>query len=149
MSDVGPIVAFALHDEAFGPDHILRWTETNAYAQNLALSGMVKPDVIDSGNAVAGAVDDVDKRIVAVHLAQPMGKRALGVIASGAHKLESLRKVFLSKKHVQVLGMPLDSGVACHRIGAPHKEGDLRARQDLQRGAVKFCGRRLELALRW
>jgi hypothetical protein len=87
VDNICAIIAFALHDVALGPEHFFRRAEVHRYAKHLGCYSMCKPHLIDLGNAIARAEDDVDT-IVATHgLTQPVGKGQLSVIPCGAEHL--------------------------------------------------------------
>src|SRR5262249_9922716 len=72
MSNVGAVIALALHDEGFRPDHFLHGANLSRSAENLSGIGVSEPVVIDRGYAVAGAENDIDEVVSLVNLGEPM-----------------------------------------------------------------------------
>src|SRR3982075_3148043 len=69
---VGPIVTLTLHDEGFGPDHLLRRGKQDGEAHHGGGIAEGKQLIVDFGQAIAGAVDDVYVVTFDLRFAEPV-----------------------------------------------------------------------------
>src|ERR1051326_7786535 len=88
MRDIGPVVTLALHHERLGPDRFLDRTEIDASTEHFGLFSMTKPFIVDPRRTVAGAENQVGEIFAAIRLAEPVGKRELGMAADGGERVQ-------------------------------------------------------------
>ena len=111
MSDVGAVIALPLHDERFRPNHLRDRTNLLRSAENLSRLGIFEPVIIDRGDAVPGAENDIDKIISLIDLGEPMRKSELDLKTRSTEKFENRPNVSPAHENIQVLGIAPDSGV--------------------------------------
>ena len=109
---------------------------------------MLEPLVVDSGDAIARAIDHVDEVLAAMGLAEPMRKRYLGAIAGFFQGTQRAREIGCFDEHVKILGVARDACISSEGVGAADQDVELRVLEHAQRVAVKGLGRRLENQLR-
>ena len=96
------------------------WTGTPSTSASTAC---VEPAVVDLGDAVAGAEDEVDEVLAAARLAQPVREGQLGAVAGGLEQRSRARsRSSRPEEEVEVLGVAGDAGVALRGEGAADQE---------------------------
>jgi hypothetical protein len=137
MIDIGAVEALALHDERLRPDHFLRGTQLHRDPEDLVGNGVREPFVVDGGDPVAGAVDDVDEIATRERLAEPVGKRHLRPKARSRQDVKRFFQVPLSHEKVEVLRVAADAGVARRRVRPAHEEPNPRGLECKKGAAVE------------
>src|SRR5262252_6434601 len=132
MGDVGSVVAFALHDEGFRPDHLLGWTQPDGHSEHPGGAAVGEPIVVHLGQAIARAVDDVDVIPFHVCLAEPVRKGQIRVEARRGQAFEEGERVAPADEDVQVLRASDVARVVAQRVSASHEEWDLQSGHPLQ-----------------
>src|SRR5688572_8152860 len=94
VSDVGPVISLALHDERLGPNRFFSRTESHGVTEHNLRDGMLEPKLIDAGHTVARAENDVDEAVPLANLAQPMRESELGFVSAGRQCGQDARSVF-------------------------------------------------------
>src|SRR5262249_30175230 len=122
MRHIRAIVALALLNKALRPQHLLGGDELDGEAEHFAVHRMREPAVIDTGDAVAGAIDDVDVAAVAVGFGEPKRVGHLGCVAPRRERREDRAAVTWTCEDVEVAGMARDAGVPREGIRAADKE---------------------------
>src|SRR5439155_23854979 len=107
VGDVGAVEALAFHDQPLRPDHLLRRDELDVHLEDLAGDGALEPELVDDGDAVAGAEDEVDEVLPFPSLADPVREGELGAIAGGLKKPAGAVEVGAADEDVEVLGLTL------------------------------------------
>ena len=87
VHNVRPVIAFTFHDIGLGPEYFFWWAEVHGNPQRVASHSMGKPCLINRGNAVARAEDDVDTIRAATRLTKPMREGQVRVISCGVENL--------------------------------------------------------------
>src|SRR5215510_7618382 len=104
MHDVCAVVAHALLDKRLGPDHLFRRYHRDDHPEHVRLRRVVEPQIVDSREAVPGAVDHVDEVLTLPDLREPMGKRVSVVYSLAANasstRGQSLRFTKMSRSFV-------------------------------------------------
>jgi hypothetical protein len=121
VRDIGAVEALALLDEGLRPDHFFNWAEAHGNVEDGVSGSVAEPFVVDHGDAVARAVDDVDEVLAAVGLAQPVGEWDFCGVSRFSKRLECSCEVAWSDEDVQVLGVTLDTCVAPERVRPANK----------------------------
>src|SRR5215510_4970923 len=133
---VGSVVAFALHDEGLGPDHLLGWTQPDGHPEHPGGAAMGEPIVVHLGQAIARAIDDIDVVPFQVSLAEPVREGQIRVKARRGQAFEKGKRVPASDEDVQVLRAPDATRVVPKRVPASHEEWDLEGGHQLQSAAM-------------
>jgi len=81
VRNIGAVEPLTLLDEGLRPDHLFRGAESHWQIEDLVGGRMREPLVIDSGDAIARAIDHIDEILAAVRFAEPVWERYLGLIA--------------------------------------------------------------------
>ena len=148
VRDVGAVEPLALLDERLGPDHLFGRAQPNRHVEDVVRCGVREPLVVDVGNPVARAEDDVDEVLAVVGFAQPVRKRNLRDVAGTLKSLQRAREVRFADEDVQVLGVALDAGIAGEGIGSADQHVDAVLLEHAQRVAVELSGLGLQDLLR-
>src|SRR5262245_24839595 len=74
MHNIGPIIAFALHNKGFGPDHFFWRTKFHWEAENFTGRCVFEPEVVNFTETVSRVEDNINKIILAINFPQPVRK---------------------------------------------------------------------------
>jgi hypothetical protein len=124
MGHVGAVIALALHNESLRPDHFFHGTDPSGGAEGTSGFGVSKPIVIDHGDAISGAENDIDKIIPAINFCQPMGESQLCPESRSLQMLESGLNMSRAHENIQILGIAPNPGVIFQGKGASDEKGD-------------------------
>ena len=120
-------------------------TSLHLGAEQLGLGRVDEPFVGDVGRDRRHVGDDVDEQLAARDSVEPALIDDLDVEAVLLEIMEHLQRVAGLGENVDVLGRPVDAGVARQRIGARDEERDLRLGHQLQHFGIEGLGRRRRL----
>jgi hypothetical protein len=137
VGDVDAVKTLAPLDQGFGPQHLLDRRELDGPVEDARGGGVLEPFFVDAGQAVAGAVDDVDEVLAAVRLAEPVREGHVGRVARIGRRTKGGLEVVGADKDVEVLGVTLYAGVAGERIGAADQDVRARTLERIQGAAVE------------
>src|SRR6266851_5348175 len=115
MDDVGSVEPLTLLNESLRPEQLLWWTKPQRHPENLVVDGVLEPLIVDTGDAVARAEDQIHEVLAPVHLAQPVWKRQLGVVPGGLEDVKRPPYVFALQEDIEVLGVAINLRVS--RVG--------------------------------
>jgi hypothetical protein len=118
VGDVGAVVAMMILDEDLGPDELRRRDQAHRSAEQLGLGGMGEPFVGDRRGDGRHVEDDVDEQFSARDPRQPALVHHLDVVVVLLEIIEHLQRVAGLGEDVDILGRPVDAGVAGERVGA-------------------------------
>src|ERR1051326_4924364 len=93
---------------------------------------MTKPFIVDPRRTVARAENQVGEIFAAIRLAEPVGKRELGIAADGGERVQRALAVRRVNENIQVLRVAPDAGVALERIRAADEKRYARLAQRRQ-----------------
>src|SRR5262245_15840 len=144
---VGAVEALALHDERLRPDHLLDRNEPDGAAEDLLRYAVLEPLVVDDGDAVARAEDDVDEVVAAARFAQPVREGQLGLAASGAERLEHAFHVARVDADVEIPRVARDSGIALEGVRSADEKLDASVVEQAHRAEIEVAGRARELVV--
>ena len=78
-------------------------TELDRHAEHFLVDRVREPLVVDFGDGVAGAEDDVDELVAVMRLGQPVGEGDLGLEAGALQHVENALQVARADEDVEVL----------------------------------------------
>ena len=145
VRDVGAVVALALHDEAFRPDHLFRGHEPDGHAEHGVVDRVLEPQLVDGRDPISRAEDDVHQVLAAAGLAEPVRERDLGGAPGVRERREGRIEVARSHEDVEVLRVPCDPRVSLERVRAPDEIRHAGVVQRLERTAVEREGGGIEM----
>ena len=119
----------------------------NRQPEYLGIDGVLEPGIIDFGDGVAGAENDVDKVFPRVSLGEPARLSDLRAVPSGREDLEDTLTVLGSCEDIEVFRMPYDAGVTGQGISPAHEKRYLRLLECAEGRAVKIIQPRLQVLL--
>src|ERR1051326_9509958 len=90
---------------------------------------MTKPFIVDPRRTVARRENQAGKIFAAIRLAEPVGKRELGIAADGGERVQRALAVRRVNENIQVLCVAPDAGVALERIRAADEKRYARSEE--------------------
>src|SRR6266496_9821 len=121
MGDVGAVEALALHDHRLLPDHLLGRDDPGRDAEDRLVDGVAEPVIVNRGETVARAEDDVHEMVAAVRFAKPVRERDLAATAAAFKDSECAMTIRFTDKDVKILGVADDAGVPFEGVSAPNQ----------------------------
>ena len=141
MQDVGAIEALALLDERLRPDHLLGGRQPDDEAQDVGARGVIEPEIVHAGDAIARIEDHVHEIAAGVNFSEPVRERELRLEAEALEGLEHAGTVVRLHEDVDVLGVARHVRVVRKRKGAADEKRNPRVGQLLERVDVEVGGR--------
>ena len=112
MRDVGAVVTVMVLDEDLRPDELGRWHELDRGTEQRRLWRVDEPLVGNMGGDRRHVGDDVDEQLAAGDAIEPAFIDNLDVEPVLLEIVEHFQRVAGLGEHVDVLGRPVDAGVA-------------------------------------
>ena len=140
VRDVRHIIAVMILDEYLGPDELRDRDEAHRSAEQLGLGRIDEPFVGHVGGHRRHVGDDIDEQLAARDAAQPTLVDDLDVKATPLAMVEHLERIAGLGEHVDILGRPVEPGIARQGVGARNEEGDARRRHELENLRIESFG---------
>src|SRR5687767_7010480 len=138
VQHIGAVEPLALHDEALRTDQFFRRAQQDIVAEHRGRDAVPEGLGIHGRQPRAAVEDDIDLAGRRERLAQPVRELLLGVDPLSAEDAREPRPRVLLHHEVEILGAPIDAGVAAERVGAAHEEWNARADQGREHLPVKL-----------
>src|SRR6266542_589901 len=139
VGDVSPVIALTLHDERFGPDHLLGRAQPDRHAQHGGRPTICKPLVVDLGEAVPRAIDHIDVVGPDTCLAEPVGERKVRLETGLRQPVQECHGIPPAHEDIQVLRAAHASRVMTERVAAADEEWDLEPTHEQERPAMTLA----------
>src|SRR5262245_5542298 len=95
MHNIGSVIAFALHNKGFGPNHFFRRAKFHREAENLPGHCVSEPKIVNLTKAVSRVEDNINETILAMHLPQPVRKREFALKSRVIESRKDFLKILL------------------------------------------------------
>jgi hypothetical protein len=131
MGDVRSVKSFPFHDVCLLPNQLFGGNNPDPHAEDISLSSLFEPDVVDRCQSISGTKNNVDARPSRPHLSQPMSKFEVRLVTGLSPDGQCRVNVGRAKQQIEVFRFAGDPGIMSDRISTANQELEIVFDQEL------------------